>query len=65
MINDRVDMKVRTAESTTSDVFINVNDLIIELMMQIEKANSQEKKDLLKGVIRRLTEIRNTSHNKD
>ena len=60
-----LDMKVRTAESQTSDVFININDLIIELMLQAESASSQEKKDALKSIIRRLTDIRNTSHTKD
>jgi hypothetical protein len=65
MEGSQLDMKVRTAESQTSDVFININDLIIELMLQAEGASSQEKKDALKSIIRKLTSIRNSSHQKD
>lgn len=48
------EVKVRTAESTTSDVYINVNDLIIELMLESEKANSQAEKDYIRNLIARL-----------
>jgi hypothetical protein len=59
------EMKLRTAESATSDVFININDLIIELMLAAEKAGNAERREALKAVIRKLTDIRNSPHNRD
>ena len=56
------EIKVRTAESTTSDVYVNVNDLIIELMLEAEKADTQAEKQCIKNLIAKLVRRRNESH---
>ena len=54
-------MGIRTKESTTSDVFVDVNDLIIELMKEMNNAPDNLKPGI-KAVIDRLTNLRNKSH---
>lgn len=56
------EVKIRTAESATSDVYINVNDLIIELMLEAEKASTQAEKQYIKELIARLVRKRNEGH---
>jgi hypothetical protein len=53
---------IRAKESPTKDVYLNVNDLIIELMRELEKANNDSERNAIKRVIARLTHIRDASH---
>jgi len=53
---------IRVRESSTKDVFINVNDLIIELMSELGKANNESERNAIQRVITRLTKIRDASH---
>lgn len=54
---------IRTRESNTSDVFVNVNDLIIGLMVELERAPDPEK-PAIRRIISRLTALRDKSHGK-
>ena len=63
-MSDSINVKVRTAESSTSDVYININDLIIELMLEAEKAPTQAEKQYIKELVNRLVKKRNDSHKK-
>lgn len=55
-------MKIRTAESPTTDVFVDVNDLIIDLMMKAESATNDYERKAYKNVIQKLTDLRNKAH---
>lgn len=61
-MSDTIDIKVRTTEAATREVFVDVNDLIIELMMDEQNANSQVEKDAIRRVINKLTELRKVGH---
>lgn len=56
--------KIRTAEATTQDIFIDANDLIIDLMIEAEKASTELERKTYKKVIQKLTDLRNKSHGK-
>lgn len=56
------EMKIRTAEASTQDVFVDVNDLIIDLMMAAENAPNDSERKAYKKVIQKLTELRNNAH---
>lgn len=54
--------KIRTAEASTQDVFVDINDLIIDLMMEAEKTDSDAERKAYRKVIQKLTELRNKGH---
>lgn len=56
-----LEIKIRTAESATSDVYVNVNDLIIELMLEVDKASTQAEKMFIKGLINKLVKKRDAA----
>ena len=56
---------VRTVESNTTDVYVDVNDLIIDLMLEAERSSSEIERTTLKRVINKLTKMRNRSHKRD
>lgn len=51
--------EIRTSEAPTQDVFVDVNDLIIDLMMAADKADNASEREAYKKVIKKLTDIRN------
>lgn len=53
---------IRAKESSTNDVYINVNDLLIELMVELEKAHTEQERAAIKRIINRLTRVRDTAH---
>jgi len=57
-------MKIRTTEATTKEVFIDANDLIIDLMLMVENAVTDGERKALKKVIQRLNELRKQGHMK-
>ena len=57
-------MKIRTTEATTKEVFIDANDLIIDLMLMVETATNEGEKKALKKVIQRLNDLRKQGHMK-
>lgn len=61
-MTDILEVKVRTTEAQTRDIFVDVNDLIIELMMDEQNATSQEAKQAIRKVIAKLTELRKQGH---
>lgn len=61
-MSDSLEMKVRTTEATTREVFVDINDLIIDLMLEVEKATSQDAKSAIKQLINKLTKLRNEGH---
>jgi hypothetical protein len=54
--------KIRSIESNTTEVYVDVNDLIIELLLEVDKAQSEHEKKAYRSLISRLTEIRDKSH---
>lgn len=53
---------MRSIESDTSEVFINVNDLIIELLLEVDKAQTEHEKKAYRALITRLSDIRDRGH---
>lgn len=52
-------MKIRTAEAATQDVFVDINDLIIDLMMEAENADNDSERKVYRRLIEKLTALRN------
>ena len=61
-MTESLEVKVRTTEAQTREVFVDVNDLIIELMMDEQNATSQDAKAAIRTVIKKLTELRKQGH---
>ena len=55
---------VRTVEAPSKETFIDANDLLIELMMELENCTSEEGKKAYRKLIKRITEIRNQPRKK-
>jgi hypothetical protein len=55
-------IKVRTTEAVTKEVFIDANDLLIDLMQEVEKATTEGEKKALKKIIQKIMELRKQSH---
>jgi hypothetical protein len=55
---------IRAKESSTNDIYINVNDLIIELMVELGKVHTDAEKSAINKIVARLTALRDKSHNK-
>lgn len=54
--------KVRSLEIQTQEVYIDVNDLIIELLLEIERCQTDSEKDAYRALVARLTDVRDKSH---
>ena len=52
---------IRAKESVTNDVYVNVNDLLIELHLELGKALNESERTGIKKMIARLTTIRDKS----
>ena len=57
-----INVSVRTTEAQTREVFIDVNDLIIELMKDEQNAQGEAAKREIKRLINKLLEIRKIGH---
>jgi len=55
---------IRAKESATNDVYINVNDLIIELMVELSNVHSDAERSAINRIVARLTALRDKSHKK-
>ena len=55
---------IRAKESAENEIYINVNDLLIELHLELGKALSEAERSGIKLMINRLTDIRDKTHNK-
>jgi len=54
--------KVRCVEVTDKEVFVDVNDLIIELMLKANKATSDIEKRVYTDLVETLSQIRSSAH---
>lgn len=54
--------KIRVKEYDDKEVFVNANDLIIELLLKLDKAHSEVEKHSIRCFIARITELRDTAH---
>jgi type III secretion system FlhB-like substrate exporter len=54
--------ELRTTELPSKEVFINVNDLIIELLLKVEIATSEVEKKVYRDLADRLSHIRDKTH---
>lgn len=61
-MTEQLEVKIRTTEAQTREVFVDVNDLIIELMMDEQNASSQEVKAAIRAIIKKLTGLRKQGH---
>jgi hypothetical protein len=55
-------VKIRVVELPSKEVFIDVNDLLIALLLKIEKTNSEVERKVIKDIIAGLTVIRDGAH---
>ena len=62
MSDNILEVKIRAVEAPTQDVFVDVNDLIIDLMMAAEEASNDNERRAYKKVIQKLTDVRNKAH---
>jgi hypothetical protein len=53
---------VRAVELVTKEVYIDVNDLIIEFLSKADKANCEAEKKVYKELVDKLTSIRERAH---
>lgn len=65
MSNVFEEIAIRTTKAQTKEVFVDVNDLIIKLMLIEQDASSPAVKDFIKNLIKDLTEIRKKGHKQD
>ena len=56
--------KVRTVETQTAEVYVDVNDLIIELLLEVDRCQTDPEKDVYRSLVARLTEMRDKGHKK-
>lgn len=54
--------KIRTVEISSTEVYVDVNDLIIELLVELDNSSSEQEKKILRSLVNRLTDIRNKGH---
>lgn len=54
--------KIRTVEASTQDVFVNVNDLLLDIMRSMDKAKNDAERLTYKKLVNRLTDIRDRTH---
>jgi len=54
--------KVRTLETQTSEVYVDVNDLIIELLLEVDRCQTDPEKEAYRSLVSRLTEMRDKGH---
>jgi len=52
---------IRTKESTTKEVYVNVNDLIIDLHLELKHAQNDSERVSILRIITKLTEIRDSA----
>ncbi len=53
---------VRVVEIKSNEVYIDVNDLIIELLLEADKATTEAEQRVLKSLANRLTSMRDRAH---
>lgn len=56
---------IRTKESATNDIYVNVNDLLIELHLELDKTQNETERSGIRRMINRLTNIRDKTHGKN
>ena len=56
--------KVRTTEISDKEVYVDVNDLIIELLYEIDRSSVEAEKKAYRALVVRLTAIRDKAHSK-
>lgn len=54
--------KIRTVEVSSTEVYVDVNDLIIELLVELDNSSSESEKKILRALVQKLTDIRNKGH---
>lgn len=52
----------RTVEVNNSEVYVDLNDLIIEFMLLANSATSEAERHVYNVVVQRLTTLRNSGH---
>jgi len=56
--------KVRSIETQTSEIYVDVNDLIIELLLEVDRCQTDTEKEAYRSLVARLTDIRDKAHKK-
>lgn len=54
--------RVRSIETSSTEIYVDVNDLIIELLLEIDKSQCEPEKKAYRSLVIRLTDIRDKSH---
>ena len=58
------DTPLRTVEATTQEVYLDINDLVIWLLIEAEKTSTEAERKVYKKVALKITEMRKKGHNK-
>jgi hypothetical protein len=53
---------IRLKELSDKEIYIDVNDLIIEMLLKADNANNESEKRVYKEIADRLSNIRNKAH---
>lgn len=56
--------KIRTKEILDKEIYVDANDLIIELLIEIERCTTESEKKAYRAVIARLSSLRDSAHSK-
>jgi len=53
---------IRVKRDSSDEVYVDANDLIIELMKKSEKSSSETERNIYKQIIKLITDIRDSSN---
>lgn len=56
--------KVRSTEVSDKEVYVDVNDLIIELLLEMDRCSTEAEQKVYRALVARLTSIRDKAHHK-
>lgn len=54
--------KIRTIEAQSTEVYVDVNDLLIELLLEADRCTSEPERKAIHSLVQRLTDLRNKAH---
>ena len=56
------DTPIRTVEANTQEVYLDINDLVIWLLLEAEKSSNETERKVYKKVALKITEMRKKGH---
>lgn len=53
---------VRVFETDSGEVYIDINDMVIHLLLEADSSDSEDKRNALKALANKLSDIRDKAH---